>query len=236
MMTSFNDGIFEIYDSKYGASLLKSTLDKIMWRSKILINEEFMNRFTLQNGKTQNIENTGINDVNNITYNSIYMAYSGSIANLPIEKTWFYVVTFIYSQADDYRKQFAFHLMSNSIYTRVYKKDTLWDNWERIYPQQSDSTDSNGNRVGFIDFNETVNIIAEAKTTWQASKNCWMVGYLISVSASYTKVFLDGMPVAHVPGSSTNQQSTSFCIPVMKGQIVETGNSGTYNIVFYAMT
>lgn len=99
----------------------------------------------------------------------------------------------------------------------------------------SSSPSSSSGGIGFINFNESLNVITETGNTWTATQNCWMIGYITSVSTTGSKISLDGMPVVQVQGTSSDPQGTSFCIPVKKGQPVETGRSGSYKIVFYGM-
>lgn len=112
---------------------LKDSIDSLNGRLGSYVTKSFMNRFTLENGRTAYaLRDFGINDLNDINFNSIVNTSSSETLNQPTSG-WYYVLTLRFQQTSDYRKQFSFGLMDNHIYTRVYSPSDGWTSWEKLH-------------------------------------------------------------------------------------------------------
>lgn len=90
-----------------------------------------MDKFSQENGRTI-LASDLVSDLNDIDFNCVVNAddiegESAYVANCPA-KGWWFVQTFKHAQSNDYRKQIAYSMLNDAMYTRFCNQGT-WSEW-----------------------------------------------------------------------------------------------------------
>lgn len=105
----------------------------------------------------------------------------------------------------------------------------------------SDLSEINSNMAAFIDTSTLLHSITTQNDSWQATKDCWVTGFMgrTSVSDGDAVLYIDNVEILRCGASSTvagGSISYNVCIPLKAGQTVKTRvDYGRYSLNCYAM-
>lgn len=90
--------------------------------------------------------------------------------------------------------------------------------------------------VAFPDFNNVLKSTFDVNETWEATANCWIIGYLRydESQGSYDTNIIRNNDIIASCYSTSGSLYTSVCFPLKSGTSIRTSEAGTFAIRAYA--
>lgn len=86
--------------------------------------------------------------------------------------------------------------------------------------------------ISFPNYSRHLKSIITANTSWTATEDCWITGYVNGEETAAAFVYVDNVVCGASYVANTSNLS-GVMIPVKKGSVIKTRNYGTYTLEIY---